>query len=216
MSFGFSLISGLEYDMTSPFTDKQGNQLDWAVARQKILIRLQSYLLDFELWVLHTLVTWLPSHTLRNGIYRLVGIKLGRNSTIHTGARFYQPSNIEIGEGSIIGFGATLDGRAPLKIGNHVDIASEVMIYNSEHDVHAEDFHPIEAPVVIEDYVFIGPRAIILPGVILGEGCVVGAGAVVTKDVQPKQIVGGIPAKGIGERQVKKLDYKLGRFRLFQ
>ena len=101
-------------------------------------------------------------------------------------------------------------------IGNHVDIASGVMIYNSEHEINSEDFHAIIAPVEIEDYVFIGPRAIILPGVKIGEGAVVAAGAVVTKDVPEYMVVGGVPAQVIGERKVKDLHYRLGRARLFQ
>lgn len=131
-------------------------------------------------------------------------------------ARFYNPDNIEIGEDTVIGDHAFLDGRAKLKIGDHVDIASEVMIYNSEHDLTAEDFAGTLAPVEIGDYVFIGPRAIILPGVKIGKGAVVAAGAVVTKDVPDFAVVGGVPAKVIGERVNKNPKYRLGRARLFQ
>ncbi|KKQ96441.1 MAG: Acetyltransferase, partial [Candidatus Woesebacteria bacterium GW2011_GWA1_39_12] len=70
--------------------------------------------------------------------------------------------------------------------------------------------------VEIKDYVFIGPRAIILPGVSIGRGAVVAAGAVVTKNVPDFAIVGGVPAKVIGERKNKNLNYRLGRARLFQ
>lgn len=63
---------------------------------------------------------------------------------------------------------------------------------------------------------FIGPRAIILPGVKIGKGAVVAAGAVVTKDVEKFTIVGGVPAKVVGERKNKNPSYKLGRARLFQ
>jgi len=69
---------------------------------------------------------------------------------------------------------------------------------------------------VIEDYAFIGPRAIILPGVKIGRGAVVAAGAVVTKDIPPFSVVGGVPAQIIRERMVKNPQYKLGRARLFQ
>ncbi|MFI5205556.1 MAG: DapH/DapD/GlmU-related protein, partial [Candidatus Paceibacterales bacterium] len=65
-------------------------------------------------------------------------------------------------------------------------------------------------------YVFIGPRAIILPGVKIGKGAVVAAGAVVTTSVKDFEIVGGVPAKVIGERKNKNPRYKLGRARLFQ
>jgi maltose O-acetyltransferase len=90
------------------------------------------------------------------------------------------------------------------------------MVYNSEHDLSDSNFKATSEPVYIKDYVFIGPRAIILPGVTINKGAVVGAGAVVTKDVGEYSIVGGVPAKVIGERTNKKPSYKLGRPRLFQ
>ena len=158
----------------------------------------------------------MPFHLLGLFFYTLAGVKIGRGSRIHIGARFFYPANIKIGEGTIIGDNIFLDGREKLIIGNHVDIASGVMIYNSEHDINSEDFHAISAPVEIGDFVFIGPRAIILPGVKIGRGAVVAAGAVVTKDVTEDAIVGGVPAEVIGERKVKNLHYRLGRARLFQ
>ena len=103
-----------------------------------------------------------------------------------------------------------------MRIGNHVDIATDVMIYNSEHNVESDYFQAEDRPVIIEDYVFIGPRAIILPGVKIGKGAIIAAGAVVTKEVAPYAIVGGVPAKIIGERKNKNLNYKLGRARWFR
>lgn len=192
-----------------------GKSLSWSSAFEKIQNRFYNYCLDLKvslLWVLG----FFPSHVFRRILFSFAGIKMGRKSTIHIGARFYQPKNIRIGQGTIIGDHATLDGRALLVIGDHVDIASGVMIFNSQHDIRDEAFGALEEKVVIEDYVFIGPRAIILPGVTIGKGAIVGAGAVVTKDVPAMAIVGGVPAKQIGMREVEKLDYKLGRFRLFQ
>lgn len=197
------------------FVDKDDRKLNPFIAVKKILIRFYNYFLDFELFILW-LVGYLPSHFVRGTIYRLAGIKLGRGATIHMGARFYLPHRITIGEGTIVGDHAFLDGRAPLTIGKHVDIASSVMIYNSEHDLTDPTMKAREEPVTIGDYVFIGPRVIILPGVSVGDGAVIAAGAVVTKDVPAGTIVGGVPAKEIGERPLKKYSYKLGRPRLFQ
>lgn len=181
----------------------------------KIINRLYNYVLDFELMVLRW-IGHVPSHLFRKLFYRLAGIEIGKGSTIHMWANFFEPNNIRIGQDTIIGDHAFLDGRASLIIGNHVDIASQVLIYNSEHDLEKEDFSARVESVEIEDYVFIGPRVIILPGVKIGKGAIVAAGAVVTKDVPEFAIVGGVPAKEIGERKNKNLNYRLGRSRLFQ
>lgn len=81
------------------------------------------------------------------------------------------------------------------------------MIYTLQHDVNSPTFSVEGGPVVIDDYVYIGPRAIILPNVHIGIGAVVAAGAVVTHDVAPYAIVGGVPARFLHERP-HDLDYK--------
>ncbi len=197
------------------FKDRMGKNLTFNEFFYKVINRIKNIFLEFEVFLLH-LVGYVPFHHIRRFFYRLAGIKIGKGSTIHTRSKFYDPKNIAIGEDTIIGEGVVLDGRDKIVIGNHVDIASDVMIYNSEHDINSEDFKAINAPVFIEDYCFIGPRTIILPGVKIGKGAVVAAGAVITKDVPPFAVVGGVPAKIIGERKQKKLNYRLGRARWFR
>ncbi len=197
------------------FKDRMGRYLTSSEVAKKGINRVGNVFLDFWLMVL-TFVGYIPIHTIRWFFYCLSGMKISPSAHIHMWARFYYPVGITIGEDTIIGDHALLDGRASLTIGKHVDIASNVMIYNSEHDINAEDFQAITQSVVIEDYAFIGPRAIILPGVKIGKGAIVGAGAVVTKDVSEFAIVGGVPAQVIGERKLKDPKYKLGRARLFQ
>ncbi|KKS94371.1 MAG: Acetyltransferase [Candidatus Collierbacteria bacterium GW2011_GWB1_44_6] len=197
------------------FTDKDGHRLSFGIAFNKIIKRLHSYLIDIELYLLW-IIGYIPSHFVRNLLYRLSGIKLGKGASIHMGARFFLPKNITIGEGAIVGDHAFFDGRAKITIGKHTDIASQVMVYNSEHDLSDPTFRAIEEPVSVGDYCFIGPRVIIMPGVSIGKGAVVAGGAVVTKDVAAGAIVGGVPAKVIGERSLKEYHYKLGRPRLFQ
>ncbi len=197
------------------FTDKDGEKLFFSDSLKRILNRFLSVLIDIEVYLLKVVGTF-PSHAVRIFFFRLAGIKIGKNSTFHVGAKFYYPKNISVGSGTIVGYGSFIDGREKVTIGSHTDIASEVMIYNSEHDLKDPKFTAISASVSIGDYCFIGPRVIIMPGVKIGKGAVVAGGAVVTKDVDDYAIVGGVPAKFIATRQIKNPVYKLGRPRLFQ
>lgn len=197
------------------FKDKMGRELTNKEAAKKISNRFLNYFLDFWLMIL-MFVGFIPIYSIRWFFYYLSGIKLPYSSHIHMWARFFEPANIQIGKDTIIGDHIFLDGRDKIKIGDHVDIASDVMIYNSEHDLESEDFSATLGPVEIGDYCFIGPRVVILPGVKIGKGAVIGAGAVVTKDVPEYFLMGGVPAEKIGERKNKDLHYKLGRARLFQ
>lgn len=196
--------------------DRMGRQLSTVEILQKAVNRVHNIYLDLVLFKLNLISCLVPLHSFRNFAYRLAGVKIGKHSYLHMGVRFFYPKGIKIGTGSIIGDRCFLDGRAPLIIGNHTSIASQVLIYNSEHNIHSEDFKSVEEPVEIGDYVFIGPRAIILPGVKIGFGAVVAAGAVVTKDVGDFEIVGGVPAKVITNRKIRNPNYLLGRARLFQ
>lgn len=196
--------------------DRTGRELSSSEMASKSINRIYNIILDLELLVLNIVSCFIPLHFVRKLFFRLAGVKIGKNSYLHMGTRFYFPQGVEIGTGTIIGDNAFLDGRASLIIGNNVDIASQVLIYNSEHNVNSQGFDPIEEAVEVGDYAFIGPRAIILPGVKIGRGAVIAAGAVVTSDVGDFEIVGGVPAKTIGERKNKNPSYKLGRARLFQ
>lgn len=195
--------------------DKMGRSVTGQKLVKKGGNRLVNIWLDFKLMLLR-LVGCVPSHVFRLFVYKLAGVKIGKGSRIHLKANFFQPKNIVIGKDTIIGDQCFLDGRAKLQIGNHTDIASQVLIYNSKHDINDVEFRAIESPVEIGDYVFIGPRAIILPGVKIGKGAIVAAGAIVTRDVEKGKIVAGVPAKEIGERKLKEFTYRLGRARLFQ
>jgi acetyltransferase-like isoleucine patch superfamily enzyme len=181
----------------------------------KVFNRINTVILEFWLFILR-LVGLVPIHFVRKFFYILSGVNMPLDSTIHIGANFFNPSRITIGHNTLIGDHCFLDGRAPLSIGDHVDIASQVLIYNDEHDINSPDFGNAFGPVTIGDYVFIGPRAIILPNVTIGRGAIIAAGAVVSKNIPEFEIWGGVPAKKISDRTNKNPKYRLGRPMLFQ
>ena len=93
-----------------------------------------------------------------------------------------------------------------VRMADNVMIGPDVIVVGKLHRTDAIDVPMIDqgdyekAPTVIHEDVWIGARVIILPGVVIGTGAIVGAGAVVTRDVSPRTIVGGVPAKVIGAR----------------
>lgn len=155
-----------------------------------------------------TCLGYVPSHRFRLFLYKhVLGITVGPYSTIHWRCRFFNPSGIRIGRNTVVGNDAFLDGRRGITIGNCVVTASEIAIYSLQHDIDDPDFSVVGGAVTIEDYAYIGPRAIILPNVHIGYGAVIMAGAVVTKDVPDYAVVGGVPAQFVRER-ARDLRYK--------
>ncbi len=126
-------------------------------------------------------------------------IHLGKNSYVHAGC-FITGNRITIGDGTVINRNCYLDGRGPLKIGNGVSISPEVYLLTLTHDVQNVEFSAIAKQVVLEDMVWVGVRAIILPGIVMEKGSIAGAGAVVTKSCAAFSIIAGSPAKEVGKR----------------
>jgi acetyltransferase-like isoleucine patch superfamily enzyme len=164
-----------------------------------------------------TYTGYIPSHLIRYCLYsRIFRVKIPRDSIIYWRCRFFSPGGIHIGHNSIIGNDAFLDGRRELHIGNNVNISAEVRIYTLQHDIESPSFGVNGGSVYIKDWVSIGARVIILPDITIGEGAVVASGAVVTKNVEPWTVVGGIPARFIQKRPVVKYTLDTKRRALFQ
>lgn len=177
--------------------------------------KMPPYRLGLKLYAVN-LVGLIPSHVIRRCLYRFIfRVRIGHGSVIHSHTRFHAPEGVQIGDYTNIGYGAYLDGREGLSIGNNVATSSEIMIYSRQHDMDSPSFAREGAPVTIGDYVYIGPRAIILPGVRIGKGAVIAAGAVVTKDVPEYAMVAGVPAVFIRERS-RDLDYRPNQAMPFQ
>ena len=110
--------------------------------------------------------------------------------------------NIHIGENVFINSNCTMQDQGGVYIGDDVLIGHNVCLLTLNHGFEPEkraELHP--SPIHIEDKVWIGSNATILPGVSIGKGAIVAAGAVVTRDVEENTIVGGVPA-----RLIKKID----------
>ncbi len=142
---------------------------------------------------------------IRGTLCKFIFSHVGRQVNIEKGVYFGSGRNIRIGNRSGIGKRANIQG--PLIIGDCVMMGPEVMIYTRNHESSQTNIPMIDQgetdaqEVTIGNDVWIGARVIILPGVSIGDGCIIGAGSVVTKNIPPYSIVGGVPAKIIKSRK---------------
>jgi len=134
-------------------------------------------------------------------------IVIGDGCAISAEAFVHGP--VVLGDNVSLNARVSLDGGSKgIVIGNDVRIATGVAIYAFDHGLHPDRLvreQPVRSRgVCIGNDVWIGANACITDGVTLGDHCVVGMGAVVTRDVEPWMIVGGAPARVIGDRRTRK------------
>lgn len=129
-----------------------------------------------------TLCRYIPSLTLKNWLYRRLGIKVGRDVSVGLAAMMdvFFPKLITIGDNSVIGYNSTI-------------LCHEFLV----HEYRTGE-------VVIGREVMIGANSTILPGVHIGDGAVVGAGALVNRDVPPGKMVAGVPARVVGDEETAR------------
>lgn len=130
--------------------------------------------------------------------------EIGKNVNIQPGVEMHPLYNISIGDNSGVGRDSYISAADQVMIGKDVMIGPQLMLYTANHETKLGVpmiMQPmIKKPVTIEDDVWIGSRVTILPGVTIGKGSVIAAGSVVTRNVEPFSIYGGVPAKLIKKR----------------
>lgn len=144
---------------------------------------------------------------LRTKKYQLILGEVGKNCSIGERFSYYYGKNIIIGNNVYIGHDVDIiASQEKVKIGDNCLLAQGVLLVTRKHNFAKRNIlvrkqGETRAPIIIENDVWIGAKAIILAGVTIAQGAVIGAGAVVTKNVKPYAVVGGIPAKHIKYRK---------------
>lgn len=151
-------------------------------------------------------IPYFIGHRLRSPVLDGLLLEKGSGTTISTNVNIISPQLISLGENVGIANNVILDGRGGIKIGDYTIIGFDTVILTRTHQYKDENL-PIRKqiqyslPVEIGNDVWVGARSIIMPGVKIGDGAIVGANAVVTKDILPNTVVGGVPAKFIKNRK---------------
>jgi putative colanic acid biosynthesis acetyltransferase WcaF len=152
----------------------------------------------FGRWLVH--LSPHPCHGWRRAVLRLFGAKVGRQARIAASAHIFMPWNLEIEEWAAIGPDVFVYNLGKVRIGRRATISYRSHVCAGSHDFTDPTIPLTKPPVTIGDDAWVGTEAFIGPGVTVGAGAMVAARAVVVKDVEPRMIVGGHPAKVIGER----------------
>jgi len=163
-----------------------------------------------EVWLLNHVVSRIPFAAPRMAAYARAGVDFEdhRTGVIMLRSEISAPRRLRIGRGSAIGRHCVIDSRGGITIGSNVNISSFARLQTAKHLIDDPDFADSYAPILIGDRAWIAEGAVVLGGVTIGEGAVAAAGAVVTKDVPPFTVVGGVPAQRIRERS-HELRYEL-------
>jgi len=131
--------------------------------------------------------------------------KIGTHVVIKKNAQILAPKRLTLGDYVYIGPEAYFQCNGEVTIRRGSILGPRVKLYSSSHNFHGAEFLPYDAklirkPIDIGENVWVGGDVIVLPGVEIGEGCIVGAGAVVTKSFPRCTVIGGNPARAIGQR----------------
>jgi putative colanic acid biosynthesis acetyltransferase WcaF len=131
---------------------------------------------------------WVPGRA-RPWILRAFGAKIGTGTVIRHRVRVLWPWKLSVGDSSWIGEDAWLLNLEPIAIGSDVCVSQGAFLCTGSHDHRTRNFQYDNAPITVEDGVWIAAQAVILRGTTIGRGALVGARAIVKKDVKSGEIV---------------------------
>ena len=138
-------------------------------------------------------------HSAGQDLMRRCG-SVGRAVRLRMPVTIYAPEGLTIGDEVDIGEYAVIRASGGVRIGSRVQIAAHAILTSRGHpEEPPRHGRVVDAPVMIGDDVWIGAGAVVLPGVTVGDGAIVAAGAVVTRDVPPRSVVAGVPARVLRE-----------------
>ncbi len=185
--------------MTEKHADLSKFNNDWYDPGKSFPARALWYLVN----ALFFLTALNPFSGLKVFLLRLFGARAGAGVAIKPRLNIKYPWLLEIGDHSWIGEGVWIDNLAKVSIGSNVCISQGAYLCTGNHDYTKESFDLIVKPIIVEDGVWIGAKAIISPGVILKSHSVIAAGSVVTRDTEPYTVYQGNPASAVRLRTME-------------
>jgi putative colanic acid biosynthesis acetyltransferase WcaF len=145
-----------------------------------------------------------PLHTWRAAVLRAFGARLGPDCHIYPGAKIWAPWNLHCDDCVGIADGAVIYNPALIRLGSHAVVSQDAYLCGATHDIEDPAFPMVSRPITIGPYAWICARAVVGPGVEVGEGAVLGLGGVAMRDLLPWCVYGGVPARLLKSRKLKR------------
>jgi len=151
-------------------------------------------------WLLLCQWTPKPMHRWRIGVLRFFGAQLGRQNFVYPNCKIWAPWLLKTEDVVTIGPGVEIYNPGGIRLGHHSILSQDAYLCGATHDYNSSDFTYIKKEIIVEPYVWICARAVVLPGVHCREGSVLGATTVTSRDLAPWTVYAGNPARPVKQR----------------
>ena len=149
------------------------------------------------------LCSWTPNlmHAWRIMVLRMFGAKIGKQNFIYPDCKIWAPWLLETENTATIGPRVEVYNPGGFYLGHHAILSQDAYICGATHDYNSANFTYLKRRIVIEPYVWICAKAVVLPGVCCGEGSVLAAAAIATRDLDNWSVYAGNPAVKVKSRK---------------
>lgn len=147
--------------------------------------------------------SWNPFMNIKIALLRFFGAKIGRGLVIKNNVTIKFPWKLTIEDNVWLGEQCWIDNLDHVTIGNNVCVSQGALLLTGNHDYRIPSMPYRNAPIVIEDGVWVGAKVVVCPGVIMHKNSVATVGSVITKNTEVDGIYQGVPALLIRKRIIK-------------
>lgn len=155
-------------------------------------------------WLLLARFTPPPLHRWRRLVLKAFGAKVGKGARVHASVKIWLPSNLELGDNTLIGPGAHLYNQGRIVIGARSVVSQGAHICASTHDINDPNFQLVVRPITIGEQAWVAAEAFVGPGVVIGDRAVVGARAALFQNAAADGVYSGNPAQLIKQRKLRQ------------
>jgi len=144
-----------------------------------------------------------PFSSLKKGLLKLFGARIGKGVVIKPSVNFKYPWRLRIGDYSWIGEGVWIDNLEHVVIGNNCCISQGALLLSGNHNYKKSTFDLMTGKIILEDGVWIGAKSVVTPGITCFSHSVLSAGSLLNSDMDPFSVYSGNPAKFVRKRNIE-------------